>query len=180
MTSVWIDVIGAFGGQRKDNCIWLSKWLIWCLEQENIPVGCIPTVAVASTLGGVGYHQIPYPLYILPPGYPTPRIPYPQLPYPLDILPLDTLPFQIPYHPDLVSVIPYPLLWRDTRLWKHYLPLAVGNYTVFMTLQDIYYKSFKTLTPRDRLQHSSSTWHGLRSPRRRWTLHRNSGKRRLV
>ena len=49
----------------------------------------------------------------LPSVYPALCIPYP----------LDTLPFQIPYHPDLVPVIPYPLLWTDTRLWKHYLPL---------------------------------------------------------
>ena len=56
-------------------------------EQERIPVGCVPTVAVASpripcpldTLRS----WIPYPLYtlppdILPPGYHTPWIPFPR------------------------------------------------------------------------------------------------------
>ena len=50
------------------------------LEQETIPVGCIPTATGASTLGGIDLHigspGIPYPLDTLPPVYPNPK-PYP-------------------------------------------------------------------------------------------------------
>ena len=105
-------------------------------QQENIPVGCIPTAEVGYTLPplpGIHYPQIPYPLDTLPflldtppPGYPTPLdtlpspertwyhwYPTPQIPYPPDTLPLryvtpHTLPTWIPYPLDTLTSCPPP------------------------------------------------------------------------
>ena len=76
------------------------------IQQENIPVGCVPTAAVACFRvgGGWGVYPAGYPtpLDTLHPGYPIPRRP-PPMPYLLpDALPLDT--FQrIPYPPSLAN-----------------------------------------------------------------------------
>ena len=63
-------------------------------EQDSIPVGCVPPVAVASTPGGrVSYPQTTYPwipLDNLPPWIPYPWVPYsPWVPYPQLIYPLE-------------------------------------------------------------------------------------------
>ena len=66
------------------------------IKQESILEGCVPTVAVAFTLGGVPYPTPDtLPLDTIPPS----PIPYPWIPYPLDTLPL---------RKDMGPEIPYP------------------------------------------------------------------------
>ena len=52
------------------------------VNQESIPVGCVPTDEITSTLvGGVGYTL---PLGTLPPRYSPPDTIPPRIPYPME------------------------------------------------------------------------------------------------
>ena len=100
-------------------------------KQENIPVGCLPTAAVAFTPGGKGRYLvhplvIPTPKYTYPRVYSTPSVYHSPLG--------DTLPVVYPTTTkDPLTEIPYPLrsdvgpeTWDQRcpiRLWKHCLPL---------------------------------------------------------
>ena len=136
-------------------CFWKERpsliSLILNLKQESIPVGCIPTMAVASTPVGVGvggrvYPTIGYPTPWIP--YTNPPIPYRLIPYPLYSLhPRRDLILEIPYprkghvtskEPGTSDTLPLPSVNRQTPV-RHYLPLAVDNKknTINLTICDI-------------------------------------------
>ena len=100
------------------------------VNQESIPVGCVPTAEVASTMGG---GSRVYPAL----GYPTPCFPDYSPGYPADPRYITTpkkgheTKDSLPHERNWYQGYPTPNV--DRHLWKHYLPatsFAVGKYHV--------------------------------------------------